>query len=421
MALYSHYEVADLGGGRFQHVQYGRPLAYLRDGYYRRITNVLGDKEGGAWWGVDELCEFRVKKALAGNSAAIHFGHGGGHARFVVLDANNVPGRAVGVNAWRYDEAWNNADLELAIAGHRLFKLVHLRAGHPAYFRFRIDEHDGFDPATGLFVGGFRLEQPVLQHPTDPLQNVPLAWTITPQGNKYLLRVDLPPGDYAGWTLDPQLVLQPGEAAGKDTMVYSLAPTFNYGAALSLIQFNLTKGLLEFDLSSIPAAAAVVAATLYLYQSGSGAAGAWMVTVWSIAVGNAAWTEGNQNGALAPAGTPCWDALAANGAGGVTTAWAGSAGLATANIDYETPALGTFAGNKSDANGTEYTLALAPSRVQGWCGASNTNYGLLLTANASIAALASSGHATAAWRPKLVVDYTAAGSSSLRRGGHRLL
>jgi len=207
------------------------------------------------------------------------------------------------------------------------------------------------------------------------------------------------------------LTLQPDAAAGKDTQITSASPTFNNGVNTTLIGSNVTRGLLEFDLSSIPSTAVCDNATLYLYQSNSGVAGAFTITVRSIAAGNTAWVEGTSNNVQALAGHPCWNALAANGSGGVTTAWAGSAGLATATTDYETPNIGvTISGDRSNANGTEYSSVLTPARVQGWFGASNSNHGLILQPSATVGGIASSDNATAAWRPKLVVNYTDGGT-----------
>jgi hypothetical protein len=196
----------------------------------------------------------------------------------------------------------------------------------------------------------------------------------------------------------------------KDDMVLSSAAENNYGVAdYSGGRSTLYKGLMEFDLSSIDADATCDSATLYRYASApGGGGGAFTATMYSIASGNAAWIEGTKNGTTAGSGEPCWEALAADGSGGVTTAWAGSAGLATSGTDYEATAIGTFNGQNNDANGTEYTATLTTSRVEDWFGASNTNYGILTVVSAAATRLASSDNATTGYRPKLVVVYTAA-------------
>jgi len=218
----------------------------------------------------------------------------------------------------------------------------------------------------------------------------------------------------------PSVTLQPDAADGKDTQVSAdgggtPARTLrNYGTYQFCGATTTMPGLIEFGLSSIAATATCATATLYLYQGQQGTANAVTVTIYSIAVDNAAWIEGTGNGAaIAAAGEPCWNALAADGVGGVTTAWAGSAGLSTSGTDYEAVAIGSFNGNRSDANGTEYAAALTAVRVRGWFGASNTNYGMKLSFSSNIGNICSSDHATASYRPKLVVEYELPGSGGI--------
>lgn len=205
------------------------------------------------------------------------------------------------------------------------------------------------------------------------------------------------------------LTLQPAAAAGKDNRLPA-GPfaTWNYGTSNMVLGNSAASGLIEFDFSSIPSSATCSSAIISFYMVSSGAAQAFTVTLYSISAANAAWQEGTKNGALAGAGESCLNALAADGAGGVTTAWASGGVFGTAGTDYENIVLGSFSGNRSDANGTEYSTALTATRVQGWFGAVNTNYGLCLI-TAVGGALGSSDHATAGWRPKLVVTYALPG------------
>ncbi len=197
--------------------------------------------------------------------------------------------------------------------------------------------------------------------------------------------------------------------SAKDNEIVVGLGTYNRGANDTLNTDVDGKGLIEFDCSSIPATATCDDATMYLYHSNTGTAQAFILTAYSIATGNAAWIAGTTNSFTAAAGESCWNALAADGAGGVTTAWAGSAGLSTVTTDYETPELGHVHCDRGDAAGTEYAIALTAARVQGWFGASNTNYGMLITNTAwGAVSVASYNHATAGYRPKLVVNYTLA-------------
>lgn len=209
--------------------------------------------------------------------------------------------------------------------------------------------------------------------------------------------------------IDPTLTLDEGEAgADNDTYLSGYGTTNNYGSHAQLVIDNWLSqvGLIKFDCSSIPSDATCDSATLSLWSVGT----AGYVEVHSIASGNAAWIEGTRSGTQALSGEPCWDALAANGSGGVTTAWAGSAGLQTSGTDFEATLLGSADDDPISAN-TEVPVTLTATRVEGWFGATNTNYGLLLRNSGGYGAtFHSSDGATAVYRPKLVVEYTEAAS-----------
>jgi hypothetical protein len=202
----------------------------------------------------------------------------------------------------------------------------------------------------------------------------------------------------------------------KDTMINSGSQNVrNFGVFIHIMQSVTTEALLEFDLSSIAASSTCNSATLSLYRSINGAALAFTLTCYSIASGNAAWIEGTKDNAQAGAGEPCWNALEADGVGGVTTAWAGSEGLATSGTDYEASSIGSDTGDRADAVGTEYALSLTTTRVDDWFGSGTNNYGVLVVSSANLGSLASSDNATTGNRPKLVVDYTAGALRKFQR------
>ncbi len=213
---------------------------------------------------------------------------------------------------------------------------------------------------------------------------------------------------FAGEVGDTQtLVLQPDGTTGQDAYLSNASRTYNDGGSTRILS-GASQGpaIIRFDLSTVPSGAVCTGATLAttLYSS-SGTA--YTATIYPILVGNADWIEGTKNNAQAGAGEPCWDALAADGSGGVTTAWAGSAGLGTPGVDYGY-SMGSWSGNgSSDPVGTVYTAALTPSEVQKWFPSTNANYGMKLTPSATPGLIASSENTTAAYRPKLTVEYTA--------------
>lgn len=191
-----------------------------------------------------------------------------------------------------------------------------------------------------------------------------------------------------------------------DMQMSSSWATYNGGAHVNFQFETGQRGCIRFNLSSIPATATCISAKLYLYHSyATGDGPAITVNIYSIAAANSDWTAGTKNIALAAAGESCWNARHADGSGGVTTAWAGSAGCNTAGTDYESTAIGTFAFNGADAIGTEYAIDLTPARVQGWFGAVNTNHGIIWIPSANSGHVAQSSNTTTAYRPKLVVVY----------------
>lgn len=208
------------------------------------------------------------------------------------------------------------------------------------------------------------------------------------------------------------MTLFSSQAADRDAKISSAVATRNFGVSVTILGAATTEALIIwFDLSSIPAGSTINSATLTLYQAGSAGANAFTLTAYDILSGNSGWIEGTLNNVQALSGEPCWNAKAADGAGGVTTAWAGSAGLGTSGTDYAATNIGTVAGNRSDANGTAYAISLTLSAVAAWAG-NAANYGIKVVTSAGCGAIASAENATAGWRPKLDIDYTEAGGAA---------
>ena len=253
-------------------------------------------------------------------------------------------------------------------------------------------------------------------------ETVSAQYEVQAQGGVYFIRVRVP----REWLLTAAypVVIDPTFTDGfegdvstyKDAYISSGAAEANYGSRAELhTRTGTYKSLVEFDVSAIPAGSTCDSAALYFYKYTNDATDVAITgTINPIAVGNAAWVEG-ANANPASAGDSCWEALAADGAGGVTTAWAGSAGLSTIITDYEADAIGTWEFNRNHNAGTEYVIALTAARVAGWFSTPNTNYGLLVTATdcgtTNGQAMCSSDHATTGYRPKLVVVYTAGGGT----------
>jgi len=245
----------------------------------------------------------------------------------------------------------------------------------------------------GNVLGFFPISEAISE---DGSETIPLRKRIWKDndGNVYMLvgaKVGQLNGMPAGGIVfDPTLNLQPNPTAGKDVHIRSDAPTSNWDGATSLeIVTTNRKALLRFDLSSIPSDATCDLATYTVYSGGGGLN---THTIYSVASGNGAWTE---TGAT-------WDTMDGS------TNWAGSAGLGTSGTDYEASPIGSGTFNFNPA-GTPTDFSLNATRVKGWFGASNTNYGILHVSSGGVDFIRSSDYVVdPSLRPKMSVMYTEA-------------
>jgi len=194
------------------------------------------------------------------------------------------------------------------------------------------------------------------------------------------------------------LTLQPGAATGVDTDLSATAPTENYGTAEDMAVQTTTVGpnvimvsMVKFDLSSIPSGANIRKATLTLCAQ-STMNGTGTVGVYRVLAANSSWTN---TGAT-------WQHQAG------TTNWAGGhSGCQTADTDYDSTAMGSFTVTVGEVAGTAYNISLSIAGLKLMM-ANNCGLTLFMAANtapSSIPTFCTSNHATAAYRPKLVVVY----------------
>lgn len=416
-------EREELGGGRFRHTQHLREVAYNDKGTLRRIAPTWANSGISARPHIVTASRMMVS---VGNDGLRRIHPTREVDRYIEIGTPYV--KVAGV--WRkvgFTSATRTAN---SITWHR--PQADLRITHGGHFvKLDLELLGGYVPEQNLvaFPVGLQgltrkggniladgetvalLRAPVVTDADNAEDVRPIAYEFANVGGQPYIVMTLP--SLTGMVrpvVDPTLTLQPDAAGGKDTGVApGTQSARNFGVSTSLgLGLTGTKPLIEFDCSSVPAAATCSSAILYFYHAAQSTNSPWTAAWYSIASGNAAWIEGTKNNATAGAGEPCWDALAADGAGGVTTAWAGSAGLSTSGTDYEAVSLGSCSGNRSDAVGTEYTVSLTAARVRGWFGAINTNYGIMVGSGFANDAgyMCSSDHATAGYRPKLVVVYT---------------
>ncbi len=210
-------------------------------------------------------------------------------------------------------------------------------------------------------------------------------------GNVYLLVgakvADLNSLSAGDVIFDPTISSQPDASAGDDTHVRSDFPTTNLGTSSSMeMATTLRKGLIRFNLSAVPSVATCDSAILTIYSNGGTLS---THTLYSVSAANSGWTE----------------AGATYNTRDGTNAWAGTAGLNTSGTDYEASAIasGTYNFNPT---GTATSFSLSTTRVKGWFGGSNTNYGILYTSNGGVDFVYASDYTNPSLRPKFVVGYT---------------
>ena len=191
---------------------------------------------------------------------------------------------------------------------------------------------------------------------------------------------------------------QPDAAAGIDSYVQKNSPTANFGTNTGILygainSIQLYRGFIKFDLSSIPVYSVVSAATLYLTQTGEGANQNGTFNVYRLKVD---WVEGEATWNIRKTGTD----------------WTAAGGFHA--DDCEQTEIASIALALNEANG-EKEFSLDISAIQEMVSGSFANNGFLLKVTdetvANYHTFASSDHATADSRPKLVIEYTESGGS----------
>jgi len=125
--------------------------------------------------------------------------------------------------------------------------------------------------------------------------------------------------------------------AEKDTFIEDNNPDYNYGVdTYNAIGYtapgHLVRYLVQFDLSSVPSP--ITSAELFFYVVTS-TSFTYTLYVYRILDANSDWVEGTKNG-QAETGSPSWSAKKES-----VEPWAGSAGLSTADTDYDSNELGS--------------------------------------------------------------------------------
>lgn len=205
-------------------------------------------------------------------------------------------------------------------------------------------------------------------------------------------------GDYVFQTARV-VTIQPDDIAGQDTWVSSSGQTLNYGAATELhVGENgaeALRGVLKFDLSSIPVGSTINSATLSLYQFAQADTSTPELGVYYATRG---WTEGTGNGTETADGAT-W--LTYDGA----SSWSSPGG----DFDSTAQALATA----PNTTGTWVDFAIT-SLTQSWLNGTIANNGVFVkkttgSGSTDYKSFYSSDYTTdPTLRPKLVVEYVPA-------------
>lgn len=272
-----------------------------------------------------------------------------------------------------------------------------------------IMKEDGFKEEIHVFKPKFPIEK-FIAKTSGSLPSKYKAHPITAEdaeGNTYEFTGDVK--EFGAWldkavypvVIDPDFNITDG--VGADTFVSSVNATNNYGIYPWLLTRNNTiVQLMRFDLSSVPSTAVCSAAKLAIYPSSN--EGSATYNIYQITDENGDWIEGTKGGATAGSGEPCWNAKKADGSGGVTEAWAGSAGLKTAGTDYIDTVIATA--TSALTGNTAFEIPFNESGLavlQSWFGDATNNGFILVSENEVF--FYSGENATTAYRPILTVTY----------------
>lgn len=190
------------------------------------------------------------------------------------------------------------------------------------------------------------------------------------------------------------LILQPNGATGIDAYMLNTSATSNYGNATDMgvgenndTANKYAHGLIKFDLSSLPANATIVSATLSLWTSGDLSNTNRTIQVYRL---KTPFVEGQVN----------WN----RSASGVNWQVAGAKGAK----DKETNAIGSVLILANESLNTEKQIGLDPAKIQELVNGTYTNNGFILIADTELDDrfnYKTSDTSNAVQRPKLVIQY----------------
>ncbi|HNS94886.1 MAG TPA: DNRLRE domain-containing protein [Candidatus Woesebacteria bacterium] len=208
--------------------------------------------------------------------------------------------------------------------------------------------------------------------------------------------------------------LQPDSTTGKDSDINLSSPTTNYGSSNILrVSDGNHASFISFDFSQIPSTASVNTTTLYLTKQNTFTSSRTRY-IYPLTSGVGDWSESEIS----------WNNYKS------ATAWPGSGGGWTPNVDYVSTSMGSW--NTVGNAGEVVEIPITSSVVQNWIQNPLTNSGMRLSwhyqGSGFVDQYYSSDDTTESRRPKIVVMYTAPPSISqlssqekIYSGGYKVL
>lgn len=400
------HELDELGGGRFRHIANLRPIAFRNAGSLQRIVNDFVDGDVNfphivsaapmlvytAPDGMRRLCPTR--------DPAVYFEIGapfikpGGQWQQVSLNPFvRTAHRLLSVNT--------NVDVSLWMGGHLCKLEFELKGGYVppnSQVAFPIGLNGLTRSGSVLSAAGvpvMTLGKPVVYDAANPIDTRPIAFVFqTVAGQPYVI-FTLP--SLAGMSrpvVDPTLTLQPDGTAGLDTFIATglAVEDINFGTEPNIavgdenIIIIKYRTLIKFDLSTLPSDAAISAATLSLYSNTDNSSTARTFRVFRQ---KRAWVETQAT----------WNSYSTG------NGWSTAGGFHADDCEQTDIGARDFTATETQNEFKDFALTPTTKAAldlgNGWLVKADTEADDNYYFN-------SSDHATAATRPKLVVEYTLA-------------
>ncbi len=234
-----------------------------------------------------------------------------------------------------------------------------------------------------------------LDDPDGTRINVPHEFRNVQDQEYVVLTLPIEIDSFARPILDPTLVLQPDATDGIDSRINEFSKPSNYGTSAEIsigesknFASHAVRTLIKFDLTSIPASAAVSSAQLSLYMYFNDSSNARTHRVFRTLRD---WVENQVS----------WNNYSSG------NAWSTAGGFHA--DDCEQTDIGSLAIAEPATLNQFYDWDLTPAGVEGWISGALTNYGLLGKTDTELNDMhgyKSSDEAIASKRPKLTVAYT---------------